>query len=77
MHGKSRAHNTRITYLERGEVLGTFLHIHPPQANTNGTGRDNNDLVAILPELDCSRNDHGEDRQQRLMGLFVHNGTRP
>ncbi len=63
------------SYLKLGEMLGTAINVHAPQTNANGAGRDNDDSMAFLAKLDGGIDDQGQDRQERLMSLFVHNGT--
>lgn len=56
-------------------MLGTAINVHASQTNANGTGRDDDDSVAFLAKLDSGIDNQGQDRQERLMSLFVDNRT--
>lgn len=54
-------------------MFGFFLNIHSPQANADGARGDNDDPMAMFPELDRRVHDQGQDGQKGLMSLFVNN----
>ena len=64
------------TYLQLGQVLWPLLDVHPPQADADGAGRDDDDLVAILSQLHGRLDDGRQDGEERLMALFVDDGAR-
>ncbi len=66
----------REPYLQLGEMLWSLLDVHPPQANADGARRDDDDLVAIFPQLHGGLDDGREDGKERLMALFVDDGAR-
>lgn len=51
--------------------------VHPPEPDRDGPGRDDDHSMAIVSELDCSFNNQGEDGENGLVRLLIHNGTRP
>jgi hypothetical protein len=53
-------------------MLGSFFDVHPPQADSNSARRDNDDLVAILPQPNGRLDNETEDGKKRLVALFVH-----
>jgi hypothetical protein len=61
------------THLQLGQMFRALLHVHSTQANANGTGRDNADTMSIFPQLYRCVDDERENRQQRLMCLFIDN----
>jgi hypothetical protein len=61
------------SYLQLGKMLGPLLYVHPPQADANGARRDDDDLVAILPQLHGRLNYRRQDGEEGLMALFVDN----
>lgn len=64
-------------YLERSKALRPLVDVHLPHADADGAGRDDDHLVAILPELHGRLHHHRQDREMGLARLFVHDGTRP
>lgn len=42
-------------------MLWSPLDVHAAETDANGAGRDDDDLVAIFPQLDGSLYDEGED----------------
>lgn len=52
-------------------MFWSLVDIHPAQANTNGSGGDDDDSVACLLKLDRGVHDQGQDGQQGLMRLFI------
>jgi len=61
------------SYLQLRKMLGSLLDVHPPQADANGARRDDDDLVAILPQLHGRLYYRCQDGEEGLMALFVHN----
>lgn len=64
------------TYLKGRQALRPLVKVHMSHADANGTGRDDDDLVAIFAELDRRLHHHREDGQVRLAGLLVDDGAR-
>ena len=62
--------------LQLRQVLGPLLDVHPAQADADSAGRDDDDFVAILSQLDGRLDDGRQDGEQRLMALFVDDGAR-
>jgi hypothetical protein len=54
-----------------GQVLGTLFNVHSPQANANGARGDDDDSVAIFPQLVGRVHNEGQYGQQGLMGIFI------
>lgn len=63
--------------LQLGEMLGPLVDIHAAQANADGAGRDNDNFVAIFPQLHCRLYYGRQDGQKRLVGLLIDNGAGP
>jgi hypothetical protein len=49
------------THLNLSKVLWPFCHVHPLQPNANGPRRDNDDSMAISPQLYGCLDDERED----------------
>ena len=47
-------------YLNLWQMFRSPGQIHPPEANSNGAGRDEDHPVPILAELNCSLDNQGE-----------------
>lgn len=62
--------------LQLGEVLWTVLYVHAAQTDANGTGRDDDDAVALLAEAHGGLDDLGEGGNERLMTDSVDNRAR-
>lgn len=61
--------------LELGNMFWTLLPLHAPHADANGAGRNDDDAVAIFPQLVGSLNYEGQVGKERLVGLFIYDGT--
>jgi len=57
-------------------MLRPLLNIHPPQPDADGARRDDDDLVAILPQLHSRFHYRRQDGEEGLMTLFVDDGAR-
>lgn len=72
-------HETALTdgsqSLELSKMLGALVNIHAAKTNTDGSGGDDDNSVALLAELDCSVDNQSQNRQERLMCLFIDNRT--
>lgn len=68
---------TREAYLQLREVLRPLLGVHAAQADADGAGGDDDDLVAILAQPHGGLDDEGEDREERLVALLVDDGAGP
>lgn len=60
-------------YLQLSKMLRLVVNIHATKTNANGTRRDNDNPVSRLLKLDSSVDNECQDRQKRLMCLFIHN----
>lgn len=56
------------------EMFRTSRKAHGTEGCSDGTGRDNDHFVAILPQGDGSLDDEGEDGEERLVGFLVDYG---
>ena len=65
------------TNLQLRQVLWPPVDVHPAQADANGARRDDDDLVAILPQLHRRFHYRRQDGEEGLVGLFVDDGARP
>lgn len=63
--------------LQFRQVLGPLVHVHPPQPDADGSGRDDDDLVPVFPQPHRRLDDGREDGEERLMGLLVDDGAGP
>lgn len=61
------------TYLQLGEMFRPLVDIHASKTDADGTGRHDDDTVARLLQLDGSVHNKGQDGQERLVCLFIHN----
>jgi hypothetical protein len=65
------------SHLQSGDMLWPLLDIHPPQPDADGARRDDDDLVAILPQPHCRFHYRRQDGEEGLMRLFVDDGAGP
>lgn len=59
--------------LELSKMLGALVNIHAAETNTDGSGGDDDNSVALLAELDSSVDNKSQNRQKRLVCLFIDN----
>ena len=59
--------------LELSKMLGALVNIHAAKTNTDGSGGDDDNSVALLAELDSSVDNKSQNRQERLVCLFIDN----
>jgi hypothetical protein len=64
-----------MAYLELSKMLGTLVHLHSLEPNTNCSRGDNDNSVAILSELEGSVHDQGKNGQERFVCVFIHDGA--
>jgi hypothetical protein len=57
-----------------GEVFWSSGQVHAPQSYANGARGYDDDAMAVGTQLACCFDDECEDREERLMCLFVDYG---
>lgn len=57
-------------------MLWPLVDTHAAETDADGPRGDDDDPVAIFPQLDGRVNDEGQGGQQRLMRLLVDDGAR-
>ena len=56
------------------KVFRPPVEVHSAEAHANGAGGDEDHAVSILVEFDRGLNNHAENRENRLVRLFIDNG---
>lgn len=62
-----------FSYLYARYIFWSLLDIHSPQPHANGTGRDQDDIVAVTVKFGSCFDDECKNRKDRLMGMFIDN----
>lgn len=58
-------------YLHDCEVFWALLNVQPPHANSDSTGRDEDNSVTFSPEAAGCFNKEGEVGEERFMSFLV------
>lgn len=63
----------QFSYLYARYIFWSLLDIHSPQPHADGTGRDQDDTVAITMEFGSCFDYECKNRKDRLMSMFIDN----
>lgn len=66
-----------VVYLQTGKFSWPVLDVHLAKTDANGTGRDDDDTMAIFDEAVSGFDKNGQVGENWLVGGLIDDGTRP
>lgn len=54
-------------------MLRSLFLVHATESHANGTRGDNDNPVALSPQVDCRANNESYDWEERVIALLVEN----